>query len=230
MAIVKFNNKNLELFPRDDADRSVIGEIFKYHEYRAAEEAIKSAQNVIIDIGAHAGFFSLYAAALNPDARIVAVEPFPENLELLEKHLTKNKIDNVETVTGAVAGETGSRFLVLERDSHNHRLNLPKEDVSRRSTIKIDCWSLQDFIEKYQIEKVDLLKIDIEGLEYEIFAMLNAATFGKIKNIILEYHNYYGKEYKEIEAKLRENGFGVKAFPSQFDRHMGFLFAVNKKK
>jgi FkbM family methyltransferase len=208
----------------------VIGEIFKYQEYRAAEEVIKSAQNVIIDVGAHAGFFSLYAAALNPEVRIVAVEPFPENLKLIRKHLGKNDIKTVETVAGGIAGETGERFLVLERDSHNHRLNLPKEDLLRRSTIKIDCWSLSDFLEKEKIKKVDLLKMDIEGLEYEIFSKLDAETLSKIKNIILEYHNYYGKEYKELEAKLRENGFGVRVFPSQFDHHMGFLFAVNKKK
>lgn len=230
MATIKFGNRKLELLPRDDADRSVIGEIFKFREYRAADNVIKSARSVIIDIGAHAGFFSLYVSALNPRVRVIAVEPFAENLELLEKHLAKNKIENVETVSGGIAGTTGARFLVLESDSHNHRLNLPKEDLSRRSTVKIQCWSLGDLVQKYKVEKVNLLKMDIEGLEYEIFENLDRTMFKKIKNIILEYHNYYGKDYKEIEGQLRENGFDVQVFPSKFDRRMGFLFAVNKKK
>lgn len=227
MPTIKFNNKNLEVFTRDEADKSVVGEIFKYREYRAAEDIIKEAKDVIIDIGAHAGFFVLYCRALNPEIKILAVEPERENVKQLGKHLQENNIENVELVEAAVAGEAGERNLFTSVDSHNHRLNLIKEDLKRGPSIKVKAVTLSDLIQPFEF--IDLIKMDIEGGEYEVFDNLSEEAFAKVKNIILEYHNYWGRNYKEVEVKLRTFGFSVQIFPSQFDQHLGFLLAKNKR-
>ena len=75
----------------------------------------------------------------------------------------------------------------------------------------------------------DVIKMDIEGGEYEVFKHSTLEELSKIKAIIMEYHTLPGKNYQAIEQKLRENGFGVQTHPSRFDKTMGFLFATNKR-
>lgn len=221
---MKFNYENWKFNLRDDADSSVFNEIFKYKEYRAVDSVIKSADYPIIDVGAHAGFFVFYCKLLNPKAEIFAVEPEPNNLAQLKKHIKDNKLKDVYVVNGALAGESGERFLEISEDSHNHKLG---DDKLKEKSIKVQAFSFADFCKKNKIKKVSLLKMDIEGGEYEVFENLSTSDFNMVNFLILEYHN--GKEYQKIEEILRENGFGVQVFPSKFDRTMGFLFAKNKR-
>lgn len=211
---------------RDEADRSVFNEIFKYREYRIAEESIRNAVYPILDIGAHAGFFSLYCHAQNTKVKIFALEPEPENFKFLQKNLKMNEVKTVKAEQAAMGGQTGPRRLELSPDSHNHRL-MESNRMSENKSIEVQCYSLADFCGKNKIKKVSLLKIDIEGGEKEVFSGMSSADFMMVNFIILEYHN--NSELTQIEARLRENGFGVQIFPSHFDKTMGFLFANNKR-
>lgn len=220
------NKRKLAVDLRDEADRSVFNEIFKYKEYRIAEEAIKNARHPILDIGAHAGFFSLYCHVQNPKAKIFALEPEPENFKFLQKNLKMNKVRTVKSELAAMGGASGKRRLELTPDSHNHRL-LESGRMSKNKSIEVQCYSLADFCGKNKIKKVSLLKMDIEGGEKEVFSGMSPSDFMMVNCIILEYHN--NSERTRIEARLRENGFGVQIFPSHFDKTMGFLFANNKR-
>lgn len=208
-----------KFFLRDEADESVRNEIFKLREYRAADVAIKNAVSPILDVGAHAGFFSLYCRALNPKVKIFAIEPEPKNVAALKKHLKENAVSGVRVAACALAGESGRRELVLSPDSHNHALGGPAKNG-------VLCFSLADFCRKYKIKNVSLLKMDIEGGEFEVLDSAAAADLAMVKNVILEYHN---NNFRPLERKLRENGFSVQRFPSKFDNKMGFLFARNKR-
>ncbi|MFA5062187.1 MAG: FkbM family methyltransferase [Patescibacteria group bacterium] len=221
---MEINYKDWHFNLRDEADASVFNEIFKYKEYRAADFVIKSAKYPIVDVGAHAGFFVFYCKMLGGKAKIFALEPEPNNLKLLQKHVKANKLKGVYVISGALAGESGKRLLEISADSHNHKL---ADGEIKENSIKVQAYSLADFCRQNKIKKISLLKMDIEGGEYEVFENLKASDLNMVNFIILEYHN--GKEYQQIEQKLRENGFGVQIFPSKFDRTMGFLFAKNKR-
>jgi FkbM family methyltransferase len=230
MNIVKLNlnGNNLQFHLRDEADESVVGEIYKHREYRIVEEIIKKSEDTIIDIGAHAGFFTLFVRSLNPFVKIISIEPEPENIKALKKHISINKVDNIEIYEGAVGGTAGRRHLFIAKDNHNHYLLERGKNVDK--SIIINSWSLSEIMKKSIINSVSLVKIDVEGGEYEIFKGLDESDFKKIKNFYIEYHEAGGKNRKEIENKLRENGFGVMVFPSKFDKKMGFIFANNKRK
>lgn len=223
--IFKFGEKTLRVFIRDEADQSVFNEIFRLGEYRAAEEAVRGATDPIIDVGAHAGFFTLYCESLNPKAKIFAVEPEPENFLALKKHLKENKITNVKAIQAALAGQSGQRSLLISPDSHNHRLAEIGDNDGQK--IEVIAYSFADFIKNNKIEKISLLKMDIEGGEFEIVKSLSARDLSVVKFLILEYHSK--ERYRELEQKLRENGFGAQVFPSKFDKTMGFIFAKNKR-
>ncbi len=221
---LKFARSQFKLFLRDEVDVSVMREIFKSREYRVVEEIIKIAQQPIVDVGAHVGFFCLYCRAFNKKVPIFAIEPAPDNLACLRDHLQANKIKGIQVVAGALAGKTGKGNLVIASDSHNHCL---ANDNDEGAVIK--TYSLSDFCQRNKIKNISLLKMDIEGGEFDVFERLRADDFLLFKNVILEYHNSRGNNYKEIEIELRENGFGVQVFPSKFDKTMGFIFASNKR-
>jgi len=227
--IVKFNNQKIEVFSRNDVDESVINEIFKYQEYRAAEEIIKKATEPIIDVGAHAGFFSIYCRLLNSSAKIYALEPEPNNAEQMAKNLRENKIKNIKIIQAALAGESGKRELVITPDNHNHRLLLSGEMVLGGDTIFVKTHSLSDFCSEFKIRKISLLKMDIEGGEYEIIRSLKGKDWLVVQSLMMEYHNNFEVNYKELESILRQNGFSVQIFPSSFDRNLGFILGRNKK-
>ena len=104
---------------------------------------------------------------------------------------------------------------------------LPRPSGELRPTITVNALSFADFCKQNKIKKISLLKIDIEGEEYELFEGMSENDFAVVKFVILEYHN--GSKYKYIVNKLRANGFGVQVFPSHFDKTMGFIWANNKR-
>ena len=222
---VKANGQNFVIYLRDEADSSVAAEIFKIKEYRFADEVIRSAGDAILDIGAHTGMFSIYARSLNPHVRIVAMEPEPHNLELFKKHLLENKISGVEVLGAALAGRAGEYHLQLSPDSHAHRLS---EQQAKQGSLVVTTLTLADLLERYNLDKVALLKLDIEGAEYEVLLSTESETFAKIGAVAMEYHEQHGSRLT-LEKVLRENGFGVQVFPSRFDKTMGFIFATNKR-
>lgn len=227
---IKYNQTTLKLYPRDEVDQSVIAEIFKWREYRSADDIIKNiGKGTIIDVGAHIGLFSLYCRTLNPQATIFCLEPEPDNFKLLKKHLTRNKLTSVHPKMIALSGTAGNRKMLIGEDNHNHKLLESDLTDPDSQTINVNTETLPSFCQKNKIAQVGLLKMDIEGAEYEIFSTLPKENFRIIENIVMEYHNYGSHHYREIEAILRQNGFSVCIFPSQFDKKMGFILARNHK-
>lgn len=222
---VTFEGGKFRVRLRDDADESVLAEVFKWREYRAAEATIRQARQPIIDIGAHAGFFTIYCRALNPLVPIVALEPEAENRALLEYHCRENKLSGVTVVAAALAGESGERTLALSSDSFAHRLTVAGEPPAERAT-SVEALSFADLCGRCNLTHVALIKFDIEGGEYEALLSLTPQDASKIDAVILEYHEAPGRSASALAARLRESGFGVQRFPSRFEKHLGFLWAT----
>jgi len=225
---IKFLNQAYQVAIRDNVDESVMAEIFKWREYRCVDEIVKRAK-IIVDVGAHIGLFSLYCRVLNQKTKIFALEPEPENYKILKQNIKQNKIAGVVLSQMALAGKSGSRELIIAEDNHNHYLSPLDKESTDEEVILIKAASLNDYCRLNKIEKIDLLKMDIEGGEYEVVAAWNPDDFSLVSSLVLEYHSQETNQYKTIEKTLRENGFSVEIFPSRFDKTMGFLLARNKR-
>lgn len=229
----KFNNKNISVYIRDDVDFSVFNEIFKYREYKSCEEVLINAnKGIVVDVGAHIGFFSIYSYCLNTKVKIYAIEPEKNNLDYLSLNKKENKIENIKIIDCAITEKTRDGELVVTDDSINNYVLLSEDfEDSKLKFQKIKIFSLEDFFINNKIDRVLLLKMDIEGGEYKIFESIKYETLSKIDNIILEYHldNAIGYDQKFLENILRVNGFSVQFFPSGFDKKMGFILARNKR-
>ncbi len=224
---VKLSGKQIELQLRDDVDDSVAGEIFKYREYRSAEDVIINAKTAIIDAGAHAGYFTIYCRILNSKVKILALEPEERNYAFMLENFRLNNVKNVEPLSAALTGESGDAELLISDDSQNHSLKNAGFLTSEKA-VKVNTCALPDLAKKYKLKCIDLVKMDIEGGEYDVISNLSAKDFLIINFFIFEYHNFGSKNHKVLEQILRENHFGVQVFPSKFDKKMGFIFAKNK--
>lgn len=218
-----FNNHDYQVKIRSQADKSIMTEIFELREYKDVEPIIKSAKAPIVDAGAQAGFFVLYCRSFNDQVPIYALEPAEDNLQLLEDHLNMNKISGVEVISAALAGKSGLRDFYVSKDSHNHSLfKVLTPQILKTGKVKV--YSLADFLSEQGIAEVSLLKLDIEGGEYEVLE--NFSGWNKIDNIILEYHEFGKFKQAQLEKLLQNNGYKIKTAPSRFDKSLGIIVAT----
>ncbi|PIT88006.1 MAG: hypothetical protein COU29_04325 [Candidatus Magasanikbacteria bacterium CG10_big_fil_rev_8_21_14_0_10_36_32] len=225
---LKLHNKILSVLTRDDVDQSVAAEIFRWREYRSAEDVIIKAIDPIVDVGAHIGLFTLYCRLLNEKVPIYALEPVKENEYLLKKNILENNFSNIETVLAALSVTSGEGNMIISTDNHRHCLS-HSEKIQKNSQ-KVKTISLSDLLIKFKIKKISLLKMDIEGEENELLPNWSDEDFKCVGAIIMEYHNIKKDDCKKIENILRQRGYGVQNFPSRFDKKLGFMYAAKRGK
>ena len=131
-----------------------------------ADRRLFDGRDVALDIGANIGTQSVYFGLSRRFARVLAVEPAPGNLELLELNVRQNGFSGLVTIVAAAAGDSdGTMTLHLDRDNHganslvNTRSSVASTDVAVR---RID-----GLLREYAIaaERVALIWMDIEGYE-----------------------------------------------------------------
>jgi FkbM family methyltransferase len=221
------NGTNIEITIRSEADASVFYEIFENKEYSLLDEIIKKTKRPIIDIGAHTGMFSIYASSFNQKVPILAYEPSPDNFETLKKNYLRNKITNIFPKNLAVSSENGQKVLFLKEDSHNHSLVFDEDTNKEQKVFSTDLKSiLLKMKSVFDYEESDLLKLDAEGIEYDILKKTDANIIKKFKNIYLEYHELNEENNsEELKIILEKLGFKVSKTTSKYDSRFGFIFA-----
>jgi len=218
---IAFLKNKLTVDSKSDADESVLAEIFSDRDYHVLEPTIVAAKTAVIDIGAHKGFFVLYARVLNPTVAIYAYEPEEGNFAELKKHLLMNRVENVVVKNVAVAEKEGTVTLNISADSHNHSL-VPIEGIVDGK--KVNATTLEKILDK--MERCDVVKMDCEGAEFQILETAPKSVFEKVAVFFLEYHEF-SEEMRAARLKvlLEKKGYKVTAYPSRYDKRMGFLFA-----
>jgi FkbM family methyltransferase len=168
-----------------------VDEIYKFNS--------ENKEPIIFDCGANVGTSCLYFKQLFPNAKIKAFEADPMIANVLKSNLAKNGISDVEVINKAVWIDDGGIEFGSE-GADGGSIN------ASGNKIKIDSIRLQDFLDKEP--EVDLLKIDIEGAEYEVLKDC-ANSLSNVKNIFVEYHSWNSSTQKlsEILEVLEMNNF-----------------------
>ncbi len=220
MRHVPFLNSKYQIDVRGDADQSVFAEIFSLREYAPVEPTIKNSKRGILDVGAHKGYFVLYARALNASVPIYAYEPEEQNFRALKEHVAVNRVEGVTAKNAALAGAEGTVVLNVSEDSHNHSLVVDPGMMKRQ---KVSATTLGKVLQK--MGGCDLIKMDVEGAEFQILAAAGPLAW-EVPEYFLEYHEY-GPDMRAVNLKnlFERQGYTVKLMPSKYDKRMGFLWA-----
>lgn len=173
--------------------------------------------DTVIDVGAHIGEYTLLGAKLVGDKGfIISVEPDHYTVKSLKENIILNDFKNCLVLEKAVGEkvETKSLYKVSEEDVYGY-LDPYVLNKKLMKHSEIEVTTIDEIILSKNLNLVNLLKIDVEGFEYEVLLGCNdALKKNKIKKIIIELHPKYLK-YKGINEDLiytflKKHGFKIK--------------------
>ncbi len=201
---------------------------------------VVASDRVIVDVGANIGLFTIYAARQLPDARIIAVEPFPDTCRRLQQHVEDNRLARRVTVLNcAVAEETGQGEMdaaagIPSQYRRIHHEATATLNVKHRGPAALDMApgvlvenkTLGEILELTNTDNVDLMKMNIHGSEYPVLMKTPAAVLQRFRRIAVQYHELpasakTGKN--ELFSHLEKIGFRI---VSDHDTHRSVGLAV----
>lgn len=176
------------LFLRNNqTDYRLLVSIFCHQEYGSKWifKYIKQAK-LIVDAGANIGLFSIFINHHYPEAQIVSVEPEDDNFEMLTRN-TREKV-KIKLIKAAVWPY--KTFVSLDDEGEGDWAF--KANEASDTTLKlIPTVTISDILEQSGFDKIDILKIDIEGSERELFQQNYDSWLSRVNCIIIELHDYY---------------------------------------
>jgi FkbM family methyltransferase len=153
----------------------------------------------IIDCGANIGLSVIYLKRSFPGSTIIAFEPDEINFDLLEKNIKPYNFDNVFLKKEAVWKENSVISFAGNKNQMSHI-----EEAGSEDAMSVKAVRLKNYLNK----KVDFLKIDIEGAEYEVMKDI-APALGMVNHLFVEYHGTFqqNEELNEILNLITGAGF-----------------------
>ncbi len=206
--------------PKNQADLTMMVEVFWLECYCPPFLEIWE-NDIVFDIWAHVGYFSIYASRKCKNGRVFSFEPMSTNYSALQEHILWNNWANISPANIAVWGEDGEAdFFMFAWHNGCHSLYKRQPD---QKTIQVKKKKLETIINELQIDFIDFLKLDCEGAEYEIFDGMSSETFWRIGKVSMEIHSdiIEWKSWRDIISRLHKEWFI--AVESK-----GFIYAINK--
>jgi FkbM family methyltransferase len=183
--------------------------------------------DIVIDLGANIGMFTLYAASISPRIQVYAFEPASQSFALLERNVRANNLLNVHCYRCSVSAHTGKDTLYVANTGSTADTMITSRIPAQGALLEehVDCLSLNDLFALYQIESCNFLKVDIEGSEFGIFSTVPFETLQKIKKIAMEYHEKGCGQGQQLAGFLRTAGFNVNIAPEP-NSDRGMIYAT----
>jgi FkbM family methyltransferase len=204
----------------------VFFEIYCREDYDSLDNFKIDKNDVVIDVGAHLGFFAIKAAMYATNGVVYAIEPCTQLYELLKRNVAQNQVDNVEVEKIALAGTTGDTMLHYSMGVHPYDISLlsvGRDDAKVEE--RISTVSLDDFFERHEIETCNFLKMDCEGSEYDILMNAGDAILDSIERIACEWHRFdAGHQPEKLAEFLKSKGFQL-VEPDSYEKELGLLYA-----
>lgn len=167
---------------------ALIQEIFS-DNYKVGEQKIEFApKDIVLDLGANEGMFSIFMACLFPEIHIFAYEPIPATFETLQENILLNGYENVITPIRAGVGRPGRQWATfnVSKDFSGGSTSMCIFNPEDHYLVKAPLISLDDIFLQNDIRKCRLMKMDIEGMEYE--ALYAATVLPLIDYTVMEVH------------------------------------------
>lgn len=206
-------------------DWAVGGTIARAHDYErdvsAVVRSILRPGGVFVDVGANVGWYSLLGASLaGPGGHVLAVEPNPRNVRLLEASRAKNGFDQITIFAGA-AYDTDT-WLALGTDGSNGNV-LSLDLATPRSSRPVPCsyvvpaTTLDGLLrERSLTTEVDLVKIDVEGVEARVIDGARELLEQQHPPILMEWY----------PDAIRRAGASDPSLPLEMLRRQGYVLSV----
>ncbi len=183
-----FTRRKLNLRP-GTTDRSVFSSIFVLGELKLP---FSINPRLIIDGGAYTGLSSLYYAFKYPHAKIIAIEPEDSNFKILAAHAAT--VPNIVPVHAGLWHRTAFLKIV---DRKMGKWGFMVKESKKSDGPGVRAVTIEDTLNQSGCNVIDILKLDIEGSEKEIFSKNYLPWIGRVNVIVIELHDRYRKGCKD---------------------------------
>ena len=171
------------------ASHQMFSEIWFYKNYDIPRLTLKPG-DVVLDVGANQGIYSCYAAFHG--ARVIAFEPHPQSLAILQRNLERNGLTQLVEPRRQAVGAKSGRVEFYVTPAFGGVLNTTsKVYASHFDHVKsepVECVTLAEILKNEELERVRLCKLDCEGAELEILQGLDVGEASRIDGFAIEYH------------------------------------------
>jgi len=170
------------LIIRDNTtDKSIFRNIFLFRELALP---IEINPKLIIDAGAYTGLSTLYYSRKFPQAKIFAVEPEDSNFKILEKHTVGNP--NISRINAGLWHKEAYLQII---DRHTGHWGFMVKEVGSNDKYNVKAITVDSILKQSGLDIIDILKLDIEGSEKELFSQNFSSWLDKTNIIVIELHN-----------------------------------------
>jgi FkbM family methyltransferase len=181
--------------------------LYKSIEWIYCRNYIPGEGDVVVDIGAGIGTEMLFFhEKLGEKGKLFSIEASRESYSKLTALCEKNKIHNSQNFNLAISGFNGKIWMEETENFEVNQVNTAKKGI------EIDCLTLDEFVKRNAIPKIDLLKVNIEGAELEIIKGMKESMH-LIQHVAVSCHDFLFKENKRIRETvsgfLTEHGFEI---------------------
>jgi FkbM family methyltransferase len=204
---------------RNGVDAVMLMQMFHYGEYDAPGIDWSSVRT-IVDAGANIGLASLMLHARSPSAKIVAIEPERNNLVLLRENL--NVLNGrVATILDRALWHTTGELDLGTGDPESH--SLVKTVAHLSGTERVKTITMPEILHDLGTNEIDVVKIDIEGAELDLFSAPDISWVRSVRYFLLETHSHFGfgASPEMITETLAPYGFTVDVY----NRNKGLMLA-----
>lgn len=157
---------------------------------------IAKSPHVIIDAGANVGYASIYFAHRFPKARIYAIEPSGENYEMLKTNVSNNS--NIKPIRAALwKYNTTLTLSGIECNYDAFRICESQECSHNTISESVKGMTIDEIMKEYKLDYVDILKVDIEGAEKEVFKN-PSSWINRVGVIVIELHDRLVKGCSDV--------------------------------
>jgi len=192
--------------------RKGTSDIMTFHKVFANQEyAVKQFEKdpkVVIDGGANIGLFSIFIKNLFPDAHVIAIEPDDDNFKLMQENFAPyTGIDSIQ------AGLWNKSSPLKVYDKYNQgKWAMVVEETDNAQEANVSGISIEEIMSKYKLDRIDILKIDIETSEKYLFGDNYQNWLPKVKMIIIEFHDWIVKGTAQPVLKAVNECFNKYSF------------------
>lgn len=208
---------------REDFDETLIYVYYGRMYELLSEFRCENKCGVILDVGAHYGFYTLKMA--KRAKLVISLEPNPKNYMILKHNVRINKLSNVATLPIAAGSELHQAYIIPgETDGESH---IADQISNNTRAAKVPVYRLDEILLIYGIDCVDIAKIDVEGYELEVLKGLRSyLKRGLIKHIVLEVHN---KSLLKYAINMLRSEFRYNTIVYRLASGLYILYAMNNK-
>lgn len=170
---------------RTTTDLQCLEKVFLEREYKVPFDV---SPRVIIDAGANVGMATLYFAAKYPQARIVAIEPESSNFEILCRNC--GNLPNVSLIKAALWPYHGP-LTIQNSNVQKWAFSVVEKDGLDGGEGSVAAITIPEILRQLSVDKIDLLKLDIEGAELELFACGSDVWLDHVRLLVIELHDRF---------------------------------------